>query len=272
MDGSQKIHFVKPSHSVIMYALFMISSFVSLINTSPTNSNRKYYDTGVQLPEIIINEKPKNDFSGYQYPIPAFPPVFLDETTQNPVYLPPPSDIPQGNISNDYPDYSNPYLPPVTLEPPLFDPPVDDEDTIVIPLPPTNSYLPPDPNVKNQHLAPSDHSARNQLRVVNMSCLNQRYFRAGIQMTVRNLVPVIESGSGDCLAVNGDVYRLDFSGRRMRQCGVRDCGDGNMCVQIRVPLIRGLRLADDMNVVLQCRPQERVVSNTKHLKFNAQSM
>lgn len=242
-----------------MLPILTIILSITLAKTSI--SNRKYFDSGVQLPEIIINDKPKNDFGGYQYPIPAFPPVFLDETTQTPIYIPP--DIPPINISNDYPDYSNTYLPPVTLQPPLFDTPTNgDDDTVVIPLPPTNSYLPP----------ASEHNLKSQLRVLNMSCLNHRYFRASLQMSSRSFAPVIESGSGDCVSVSGDVFRLDFTGRRMKQCGVRDCGDGNMCVQVRVPVIRGLRLADDMNLVLQCRPQERVVSNTKHLKFNAQGV
>lgn len=250
----------------VLYLCLWVSTCKSSV------SNRKYYD-GI-LPEIVINDKPNNIFSGYQYPVPGFPPVFLDETTTQgyPIYGPPGLDLPQFNISNDFPDYPS-YLPPsVTLRPPLFDePPNDDEDTVVIPLPPTNGYLPP-----NSYQSSPNNA---QVRIINMTCFNspnQYYFRAILHTPQRSdLVPVIEDAPADCISGSGDVYRLDLQGERMKRCGVRYCSNGdqvNMCVGIRIPTVRGLKMLEDMSLTLQCRPQERVVSHTKQLRFNAQNV
>lgn len=150
------------------------------------NSSSELLNPSINYPQIDNNIH-KNLFGGYQYPIPQFPPLFLDETTKqpHPTYVPS-LDVPQFNISNDYPDYPS-YLPPVSLQPPLFDtPPEDDEDTVVIPGPPTNEYLPPSPYQ-------GVNSA--QVRIFNMTCLNspnQRYFRAIIHTPHRrDSLPVI---------------------------------------------------------------------------------
>lgn len=238
-------------------------------------SNRKYYDPASSLPGVVINnDKPQNDFGGYQYPIPVFPPFFLDETTTHsyPIYIPPSFDLPPVNETNDIPEYPN-YLPPTaTLQPPFFDPlPDGDDDTVVIPLPPPS----------NEYLPPSFNSIPNsaQVRILNMTCFNsqnQRYFRAIIRTPQRSgLVPIVEDAPADCFTGSADIYRLDLQGERMKHCGVRYCTNGdqvNMCVGIRIPTVRGLRLVEDMSLTLQCRPQERVVSHTKHLRFNSQSM
>lgn len=84
-----------------------------------------------------------------------------------------------------------------------------------------------------------------------------------------------DEASGDCVSGTGDIYRLDFQGERMKQCGVRYCSSGshvNMCVGIRIPTVAGLKLLEDVSLTLQCKPQERIVSHMKHLRFNAQNM
>lgn len=227
-----------------------VSIFVTACNCFV--SNRKYYDPAT-LPEITINDKPK---TGYQYPF--FPPFLLDEP---PIF----------NVTDPIPDYPA-YLPPtVTLRPPFFNPPPGDggdDDTVVIQLPPSNEHLPP----------ASDYLPAAQLKIFNMSCLdspNRRYFRAVIRLPRTDLVPVMDDAPADCLTGAANVYRLDLAEERMKRCGVRYCSNGdqvNMCVGIRVPTLRGLRLLEDTSLTLQCKPQDRIVSHVKHMRFNAQSM
>lgn len=222
----------------------------------------------------IRNRGYRSSDYGYNYPVP-YPP-FSDEisTTSLPhfSYGPPTLDLPKVNqtipsIQADYPD--NSYLPPdITLQPPQFDP-VPIEDSVVIPLPPTNQYLPS--TSANQY-----DTMVARLKVSNMSCFDdpvRGYFRASMTLTRLTTIPVIDDATADCVTVTGNVFRLNIEGDRMKKCAVRFCANGvNMCVNIRVPSIKGLKLGDDTLLTLRCRPQERVVSHTKYFKINAKNL
>ncbi|XP_066260436.1 uncharacterized protein [Euwallacea similis] len=183
----------------------------------------------------------------YIYPAPPLPPVQLDE----PSSLPPPI-----------------YLPPVEIQPPQagYLPPLPSDDTIVIPAqPPPNSYLPP----LNQDLQP------HHFKIENMSCVQGMNFRATFKMAFSDL-PVVDDAHEGCIKhLPGNSYRIDLESlNNMLKCGVRRCqsgkmkaGEENMCVVVRVPTVRGIRLPEDKTVTLMCVPQERVVSQIRHVKL-----
>lgn len=241
-------------------------------------------------PEIINNDPPQ--FGAYQYPIPN-PPLF-DETTANPHppyvnYGPPTLDLPNSNVTlppiqNDIPDYPG-YLPP---QPPQYKPPEDDypNNQYIPPLKddyPSNQYIPPlkDDYPNNQYLPPTSSYETpsvisSRIRVSNMSCLDSPvggYFRAFMTLS-RSIttLPVVDDAPGDCIIGTGDLFRLELEGERIKQCGVRFCSNGlNMCVSIRMPTVRGLKLPEDGLMTLRCRPQERVVAHTKQIRMNTQN-
>lgn len=110
-----------------------------------------------------------------------------------------------------------------------------------------------------------------------MSCLDSKdgngFFRTNLRAaTSTRQFPVMEATASDCVInpISPDNFRIDLDGQRMADCGVRACGS-RMCLTLRMATVRGLRLADDSLITLQCVPQQAVVSHTKHLKLNAQS-
>ncbi|CAH0557583.1 unnamed protein product [Brassicogethes aeneus] len=172
---------------------------------------------------------------GYNYP-----PVQFDETTTvGYVYLPPqiPSLVPT-------------YLPP---PPDIF----NDDDTIVV-QPPT-LYGPPGPQVKVQ----------------NMSCEVDTKFQSMIHISGRlaGLPPLIaEDGADNCVQhIQGtNNFYIDLtSAKKMQECGVATCEKGKMCVHLRMPTVRHLKLPEDNLVTLQCAPQENVAVHTKHIRLGS---
>lgn len=216
--------------------LAAIGVLVCVVFTSGASVlNRKYYN----LPDIIINPVTirQDDFGGYHYPVPVYPPVFFDETTPSHPFVPPPA----GNASGYLP-------PPVDLEPPVFGPAADDDTVVILPA-----------------------GARSpQVQVVNMSCADGAYFRAGLRVPEGAGTPY--AGLGECVAGEGRAFAVDLVGGAMRRCGVRSCGDGLLCLLVTVPQVAGLRLADDLQLLLQCKPHQRVASATKHFKFHAETV
>lgn len=206
---------------------------------------------------------------GYNYPKPEPPPVQFDEpSTPSSIYLPilppifqdedpiPPSQLPPLPVAT--------YLPP-NLYPPLAVPPdiFNDDDSVVIPSPspPGSLYQAPTP----------------RMRILNMSCVLDNSFRSTIKVEGRSASqpqPVIDDGSDSCIIPSSaNTFVINMEGaRRMASCGVRRCTSGvntrsNMCVTVRMPTVRGLKLPEDGLVTLQCTPQDSVVSQTKHLKL-----
>ncbi|KAL1491490.1 hypothetical protein ABEB36_012081 [Hypothenemus hampei] len=165
------------------------------------------------------------------------------------------------------------YLIPVAYEEPptLFLSPEETQD--FPPKPPLEEdaiIIPAAPLSNQPRLSP-------ELRLENMSCIQEQHFRATFRMSNDDFqAPVLEDTSGggciSSLGVGRFVIDLEGSGA-MLKCGVRRCKQGNfseinhMCVVLRVPIVRGVRLPEDRVVTLMCVPQERVVTRVKHLKI-----
>lgn len=116
---------------------------------------------------------------------------------------------------------------------------------------------------------------------MNMSCLetaSKRFFRAAFRTSQPlEVPPVVEDDhhQADCVLGAADRFAMELDGNRMTQCGVKYCqsGDkGNMCVTLRMPTVRGLKLPEDTLVTLQCRVQDSVVVHTKQLRMNSINM
>lgn len=113
-----------------------------------------------------------------------------------------------------------------------------------------------------------------------MSCLDtatRRFFYASFRMTHQVVVPPVVEGAhlGDCVAGAGDRFAMDLEGNKMTQCGVKYCNAGDkgyMCVTLRVPSVRGLKLPEDTIVTLQCKVQDSVMVHTKQLRMSSINM
>lgn len=202
-------------------------------------------------PPLIHFEEPSTPSSIYLPQAPPVPPIFQEEEE----YLPPQElpPIPGGT-----------YLPP-SVYPPIGTPPeiFNDVDTVAIAPPPTPGSLYQTPTPK--------------MKILNMSCILNNSFKSTLQIDGRSSLqppPVIDDGSAGCItSKSSGTFVIDMEGdRKMSQCGVRRCSIGpssrtNMCVTVRMPTIQGLKLPEDGLVTLQCAPQDKVVSHTKHVRL-----
>lgn len=199
--------------------------------------------------------------AGYIYPHPPAPPVQLAEPQPlPPLYLPP-------IFSDEVPQLG--YLPP-NQPSPMY----PSDDTVVIPAHPPNPTLQPP-----------------YLRIENMSCVQGVSFQA--MFSVGNNLPnfpVVEEATEGCVnSVGENRFKIDLNNfKNMLKCGVKRCTssgmetqrenpgnlqvDGNMCVMVRMATVRGVRLPEDGIVTLMCTPQERVVSQTKHVKLGSRKI
>ncbi|XP_050309978.1 uncharacterized protein LOC126745965 [Anthonomus grandis grandis] len=197
-------------------------------------------------------------FQGYVYPQPP-PAVQLDE---EPPVLPPL------------------YLPPVFDEIPLVPTPVHPPPSSYLPPTPPSGYLPPSPDIFPP-LYQDDSivvTAPPNFRLENMSCIQGSNFRATFKMEGNTpQFATVDEGEESCVtAASDNRFRIELdSFNSMIKCGVRKCsqkgqnmeGDNNMCLVLRIPAVRGVRLPEDGMVTLMCIPQERVVTQTRHLKL-----
>lgn len=244
--------------------MFLIFLSLFLESHSSAISNRRSSLEG-PLTEISSNGL----FGGYGYVVPVISAItnspsnnYLPPATLEPPFFGPQSDddtivipVKPPNISSDPPKT---YLPPVTLEPPFFGP-QNDEDTVVIPAFPNKATTSP------------------KFRILSMSCLKDTFFRVNF---LSNYPPVIEdpvlgsSNMPSCFRqLNPRSFEFDCFGlERMKICGVKFCNNGKMCLVIRLPVISGLRLAQDTNLVLECKPLDRIGAKTKQLKYGVQAM
>lgn len=180
----------------------------------------------------------KSDVGSYIYPQPLPPLQFDEPSTPAPIYLPPLQEE----------EYLPPPAPPSpTYLPPNVYPPLGSDDTIVVP-----AYPP-------------------QVRILNMSCMMDSFFRSQIRVQAAQLV--VDNAPESCVVSDfGNTFKIDVEGGRMGECGVRRCKDGtsrtNLCITVRMPTVQRLRLPEDSVVTLQCTPQENIVSQVKHLRLN----
>lgn len=256
-----------------MIPLFILSiQIIAVFSAEETeNGNRRQYLEPIpQLPEVIDNRALISS-GGYHYPIPNPPVQFDDPIPPSNQYLPPVIQQEEA-LPPVIPTYLPPGLyPPLGTPPPdLSAPQFDPLPTQEIPVqPPANSYLPPSPT----YLPPPFEGQQVQLRVSNMSCLDsatKRFFAASLRASqFLEAPPVIDDAKADCIVGSGNYFRIDMEGNKMGPCGVRYC-DKNLCLTVRMPTVRGLRLPEDYLVTLQCKPQESVVERVKHLKLSPQ--
>ncbi|KYM96747.1 PREDICTED: uncharacterized protein LOC108779019 [Cyphomyrmex costatus] len=115
-------------------------------------------------------------------------------------------------------------------------------------------------------------SVVNRVSVEEMSCQNTRdelFFRVSIKAK-NSVSPVIDNVMSDtCQAIAvRDSYRINFENDQVWNCGVVNCStDGNQsyCLDLRFPVIPGLRLKDDHRVTLRCKTQNRIAYHTKRI-------
>ena len=85
--------------------------------------------------------------------------------------------------------------------------------------------------------------------------------------------PVLEdtgrSGSCQISATSlEDVFLVDLS--LLAECGVRECqeqGESWLCLLVRYPVLRGLRLPADEVIDIKCKPQDRAVTGENAINF-----
>ncbi|XP_072760894.1 uncharacterized protein [Anoplolepis gracilipes] len=120
-------------------------------------------------------------------------------------------------------------------------------------------------------------SFANHINIEEMSCQNARdelFFRASIK-TPKNLAsPVIDNVMHETCQVVAvrNSYRINFERDQVWNCGVIDCSvDGNQsyCLELRFPVISGLRLRDDHRVTLRCKTQDKIAYHTKRISVKS---
>ena len=84
--------------------------------------------------------------------------------------------------------------------------------------------------------------------------------------------PVIEEARhGSCQispTTLQEVFLVDLS--LLEECGVRECkeqGESWLCLLVRYPVLRGLRLPEDEVIDIKCKPQDRAVTGENAINF-----
>ncbi|XP_025074959.1 uncharacterized protein LOC105430644 [Pogonomyrmex barbatus] len=121
----------------------------------------------------------------------------------------------------------------------------------------------------------SPSSLANRVSVEEMSCQNtgdELFFRASIKAPRNSAPPVIDNATGDvCRAIAvRDSYRINFERDQVWDCGVIDCsanGNRSYCLDLRFPVISGLRLRDDHRVTLRCKTQDKIAYQTRRISM-----
>ena len=85
--------------------------------------------------------------------------------------------------------------------------------------------------------------------------------------------PVLEEagGHGSCQISTTSlesVFLVDLS--LLAECGVRECeeqGETWLCLLVRYPVLKGLRLPEDEVIDIKCKPQDRAVTGENAINF-----
>jgi len=91
--------------------------------------------------------------------------------------------------------------------------------------------------------------------------------------TVSSAAPVVEGGdfSNDCRIAETSVpgvFQLELES--LAKCGVRECteeGEPWLCLLVRYPVLRGLRLPEDEVIDIKCKPQVGAVMGRNAINF-----
>ncbi|XP_015173395.1 PREDICTED: uncharacterized protein LOC107064830 [Polistes dominula] len=116
---------------------------------------------------------------------------------------------------------------------------------------------------------------KNTIQIEEISCRDTDddiFFKASIKATTNEL-PVIDNVEDEktCKIVKiKNEYTINLEKEKFRHCGVVACStetDKFYCLDLRFPLIPGLRLKDDSKITLRCKVQEKIASRTKQIKM-----
>ncbi|KAL6442035.1 hypothetical protein ACFW04_002399 [Cataglyphis niger] len=135
----------------------------------------------------------------------------------------------------------------------------------------TTQFPPPAPSLPALGETPA--SLANRINVEEMSCQNtgdELFFRASIKVPRNSAPPVIDNVMRETCQVIAvrDSYRINFERDQVWDCGVVDCsaeGNRSYCLELRFPMISGLRLRDDHRVTLRCKTQDKIAYHTKQI-------
>ncbi|XP_008544247.2 uncharacterized protein LOC103568968, partial [Microplitis demolitor] len=137
------------------------------------------------------------------------------------------------------------------------------------------NYLPPvvrQSNIKiNANFETNEGS--KYIRINSMSCKNtddEVFFKASVLPSKVSDYPVIEGATSDyCKIIKvNDEYRFNFSNEMFWNCGVQDCSTDTgkfYCLNLRFAAVSGLKLNEDIKILLKCRTQEKITSHTKRI-------
>lgn len=172
--------------------------------------------------------------------------IFLRPLATHPIIVPPSIDLRTPFASENYR-----YLPPATKQ------------TTVT-------------TAANSQVHNNDDDTTGFVTVNSMSCRNnddEIFFRATIIPTRKSGYPVIEAATGDSkckITKINDEFKLDLNSDLFWNCGVQDCTTevGRFyCLNLRFPAVSGLRLKEDIKILLRCRTQEKTTSHTKRINL-----
>lgn len=111
------------------------------------------------------------------------------------------------------------------------------------------------------------------LSVNSLRCLEGHggYFQANIavQSFIENL-PIIDLDTIDARCqfhLVGVRLVINIPIEDFPRCGIRSCGNRELCANLRFPQIFGMKSLDDGVLTLKCKLQERVVSKTHAFRF-----
>ncbi|XP_047359130.1 uncharacterized protein LOC124952786 isoform X1 [Vespa velutina] len=116
-------------------------------------------------------------------------------------------------------------------------------------------------------------SQENDIQIEEISCRDTDddvFFKASVKTTTSMESPVIDNVEDEVCKFTRvkNEYTINLEKERFRHCGVVACSTETerfYCLDLRFPLIPGLRLKDDTKITLRCKVQEKIVSRTKKI-------
>ncbi|XP_053636203.1 uncharacterized protein [Cherax quadricarinatus] len=131
--------------------------------------------------------------------------------------------------------------------------------------------------------SPSPPPGADQAQVTDIKCMktgSTSSFMAVLSLPLGyNAIPVFEDRPTIDPTINtacrmiptqltNDMFQLIVSD--LERCGVRECRQPNgetwLCLQLRFPLVNGLKLPEDEIIQIRCRPQDKVAQDTHVLR------
>ncbi|XP_064083710.1 uncharacterized protein LOC135199519 isoform X2 [Macrobrachium nipponense] len=187
-----------------------------------------------------------------------------------------------GVLPPSIPDSGGKFGPPAipgAVQPKPPAPPVLPPSTPLPSLTGTDFGPPSPPDPIN---SPSPPPGADQAQVTEIKCMKTETtssFMALLSLPVGyNAIPVFEDRPSVDPTINtacrmiptqltNDMFQLVVSD--LDRCGVRECrhtnGETWLCLMLRFPLVNGLKLPEDETILIRCRPQDKMESDTHYL-------